>query len=1315
MSRAIVVLYALALCFLPVYAAGNSVSLESVSGSTNVDTVAAGPVTFNLRMTVTGADVQGLTNGFRIYSPDGATWGTPTGDSTGGISDAFGGGMDMWTITYFSANGSIADTVGFSGVSVTAPDLPSGFDAVALLINVTLQSDDIGKTICIDSAFYPNAGYWLWSGGGSTTPDWSGPHCFTIVNCPATPDPDGDGIGSLCDNCPDNYNPGQEDGDLDGIGDACDNCRYEANSDQLDNDSDDLGNLCDNCPDNYNPGQEDDDLDGIGDACDNCRFVPNSEQLDNDGDDVGNLCDNCVDAYNPGQEDGDGDGDGDACDPINAVSLESVSHSVSSDSVVVGPVTFNLRMTVTGASISGLANGFRIYSPDGATWGIPVGDSTGGLSDAFSEGLDFWGVSYFSADGSAADTVGFAGISVSEPDLPSGYDAVALLINVTLDPDDIGKTICIDSAFFPNMGHWLWSDGGSSITPDWSGPHCFTVIDCPTTPDPDGDGIGSLCDNCPDTYNPGQEDEDLDGIGDACDNCRFTPNADQLDNDGDDVGDLCDNCVDAYNPGQEDGDGDGDGDACDPVGVAFEADPSSGFAPLAVTFTDQSTTVGPDPLTEWKWYFGDGDSSSVQDPSHSYVNPGAYDVTLIASDGSIADTLTELNYIMVYDSTQLNFEVSHTHPAAVWAMVAADLDLDNNIDLAYTSGGTAEQDDGLFVQYGLSGGGFEPPVRYENTFLFAGLAVDFIDADTLLDMVVVDCENGTHDNTVATFINNGDRTFSTLFEPVSWSSLPTLATGYFNDDPYMDLAVTPNHLFFGDGTGDFPSSASTPISFVAVDVSDFNGDGFDDLVLVNSDSATIYTNDGDAVFTAGGSAWASTNALQVSTANALADFNRDGNPDFALVSPFLPTSSVITVALGDGNGGLLSWDTSRVEGTLYYLMVTDVDRDGRLDVVSANSQLSLSRMEIYFGDGVGDFDDTVYVSLQTIPTSIFIPMATADFNRDATPDFAVGSFMAVDSIAIATNLLAPSDVSPYEMVTTGYSSVNLDIVNPDGFAISRDFTTVAGSAFWRLDAEGNAAGDGLVDEQVFDYNLMEGEYKIIVHRKPDPIDQQPFTIGIRINGTAQVKLANLYNLNMPYKAGTIQAPSETDSMVFYYTYEPVSSIQPPNGLQTATPSPVLDWGILAEQNTPEADSFHLQLDQDYYFGTPVYDTSGLVETHFGIGEVLYVDSVYYWRYRAFTGLDVSEFSRTFALYIGEGCCLAFRGNANDDQDDKVNISDVSYLLSYLFGIPTGPAPPCPPEGNANGDPDEKINISDVSYLLAYLFGIPTGPAPPVCP
>lgn len=85
--------------------------------------------------------------------------------------------------------------------------------------------------------------------------------------CPDTTDPDVDGIGAACDNCPLAYNPDQADLDNDGIGDACDPC--------VDPDNDGYGNpgypatTCqiDNCPGDYNPDQLDSDHDGMGDAC----------------------------------------------------------------------------------------------------------------------------------------------------------------------------------------------------------------------------------------------------------------------------------------------------------------------------------------------------------------------------------------------------------------------------------------------------------------------------------------------------------------------------------------------------------------------------------------------------------------------------------------------------------------------------------------------------------------------------------------------------------------------------------------------------------------------------------------------------------------------------------------------------------------------------------------------------------------------------------------------------------------------------------------------------------------------------------------
>ncbi len=59
-------------------------------------------------------------------------------------------------------------------------------------------------------------------------------------------------------------------------------------------------------------------------------------------------------------------------------------------------------------------------------------------------------------------------------------------------------------------------------------------------------------------------------------------------------------------------------------GANFYADVTFGDAPLTIQFYD-SSSVTP---TSWAWSFGDGDSAFVQNPSHYYANPGAYDVSL---------------------------------------------------------------------------------------------------------------------------------------------------------------------------------------------------------------------------------------------------------------------------------------------------------------------------------------------------------------------------------------------------------------------------------------------------------------------------------------------------------------------------------------------------------------------------------------------------------------------------------------------------------------------------------------------------------------
>jgi PGF-pre-PGF domain-containing protein len=80
-----------------------------------------------------------------------------------------------------------------------------------------------------------------------------------------------------------------------------------------------------------------------------------------------------------------------------------------------------------------------------------------------------------------------------------------------------------------------------------------------------------------------------------------------------------------------------------PPVAAFTAGPLSGTAPLAVTFIDLSTG-SPD---SWSWDFGDGETSTSQNPSHVYGNAGNYSVSLTAANPGGSDTMTRSGYITV--------------------------------------------------------------------------------------------------------------------------------------------------------------------------------------------------------------------------------------------------------------------------------------------------------------------------------------------------------------------------------------------------------------------------------------------------------------------------------------------------------------------------------------------------------------------------------------------------------------------------------------------------------------------------------------------
>jgi serine protease len=80
-----------------------------------------------------------------------------------------------------------------------------------------------------------------------------------------------------------------------------------------------------------------------------------------------------------------------------------------------------------------------------------------------------------------------------------------------------------------------------------------------------------------------------------------------------------------------------------PPVAAFTGSPISGEYPLAVQFTDQSANEP----TSWSWTFGDGGTSSAQNPGHTYTAAGTYSVSLAVSNAYGSDSETKTGYITV--------------------------------------------------------------------------------------------------------------------------------------------------------------------------------------------------------------------------------------------------------------------------------------------------------------------------------------------------------------------------------------------------------------------------------------------------------------------------------------------------------------------------------------------------------------------------------------------------------------------------------------------------------------------------------------------
>jgi hypothetical protein len=356
------------------------------------------------------------------------------------------------------------------------------------------------------------------------------------------------------------------------------------------------------------------------------------------------------------------------------------------------------------------------------------------------------------------------------------------------------------------------------------------------------------------------------------------------------------------------------------------------------------------------------------------------------------------------------------------AVAIADVNNDGKPDLVvtnwcpYSSCTTPGPNVGVLL--GNGDGTFQTAVVYASGGLFAdAIAIADVNGDGKPDLIVANCGSSSQNNCVSTsgsgdvsvLLGNGDGTFQTaLLYSLGASGATSVAVADVNGDGRPDLIVATGSstaglvgVLLGNGNGTFQTEVTyssgglSPLAVAAANL----GNGHIDVVVANqcaadcsSSNVGVLVGNGEGTFqtvVTYGSGGLFPDSV------AIADVNRDGKPDVMVANSSTSLdvdNGNVGVLLGNGDGTL---QTAVAYGSGAFgaasVAVADVNGDGKLDLVVANCSGTASScigtvpgdVGVLLGNGNGTFQTAV--SYGSGANTPF-GVAVADVNGDGRPD-----------------------------------------------------------------------------------------------------------------------------------------------------------------------------------------------------------------------------------------------------------------------------------------------------------------------------------------
>lgn len=351
----------------------------------------------------------------------------------------------------------------------------------------------------------------------------------------------------------------------------------------------------------------------------------------------------------------------------------------------------------------------------------------------------------------------------------------------------------------------------------------------------------------------------------------------------------------------------------------------------------------------------------------------------------------------------------------------ADLDGDGDNDLVAMN----YDDDNVSIFKNNGDGTFAAKTNYPlgDNPLF--LALSDVDNDGNVDII----STNSFGLSLSVLKNNGNGTFAAKVDyPTPYQSRTVVASDV-NGDGFVDL-IAPTEskdsvsVFMNNGDGTFADDLEylTGDGPFGVTVADFDGNGSLDIITSNyaSKNISVLLNNSDGTF----GAHVDYAAGEAPRGVINADIDNDGDLDIIVANISGISSGSISVLKNNGNGTFAANVDYPVDFGATHPFVQDVDGDGDIDILSANS--SASNFSLFKNNGDGTFAAKVDFS-NNISSWVF-GVAAGDLDGNGTIDL-VSGLSSSNQINVMLNVLPPSVTSTNPSLnTTGIStSANVEI------------------------------------------------------------------------------------------------------------------------------------------------------------------------------------------------------------------------------------------------------------------------------------------------